>query len=351
MQSQHWQAELPIAVVGGGLLGRLLAWRLLRAGWRVQLWEKDPEHSPGGAAWTAAGMVSPLSELAVSHLGLYQLGMSSLDLWPQWLAELGAEDCWQAPGTLVLAHGQDRPLLTQFEQQLRYHLPHWRSPWLNAEQIQQRDSGVQGRALVGMHLEGEAYIDGPRLMAHLLRALRQLGAELHFSSPIEGELSLARLAPAQAIFDCRGRGAQLDGLRGVRGELMRVHCPAVRLQHALRLMHPRYLIYVVPRPEQQFIIGASEIESEDRSAMSLRTMLELGTALYSINPAFAEARVLQLDTNLRPAMLHNDPILRHQQGVWQLNGLYRHGYLLAPAWLQQLAELLPSIEGDYEHRI
>ena len=64
-------------------------------------------------------------------------------------------------------------------------------------------------------------------------------------------------------------------------------------------MHPRYKLYIVPKPHGRFIIGATELESEDRSPMSLQSLLELGSALYTLNPAFAEARILELDANLR----------------------------------------------------
>ena len=85
----------------------------------------------------------------------------------------------------------------------------------------------------------------------------------------------------------------------------------------------------------QFIIGATEIESEDSSPMSVQSMMELCSALYTLNPAFAEARIVEMDTNLRPATLNNMPVINENtldsgQRCIQVNGLYRHGYLLAP---------------------
>ena len=67
-------------------------------------------------------------------------------------------------------------------------------------------------------------------------------------------------------------------------------------------MHPRYPLYVVPRPGQRFVVGATELESEDRGPATLRSVLELGSALYSLHPALAEARVLHTATALRPAL-------------------------------------------------
>jgi glycine oxidase len=154
--------------------------------------------------------------------------------------------------------------------------------------------------------------------------------------------SLHELYPADALIDTRGVGARADwlGLRGVRGEIITLTCPGVNLRRPVRLMHPRYPLYVVPRPDQHFIVGATELESEDPSPPTLRSVLELGSALYSLHPAFAEARVLRTVTALRPALDNHLPTLRQHAGVWQLNGLYRHGYLCAPALVNELVESL-----------
>jgi glycine oxidase len=140
--------------------------------------------------------------------------------------------------------------------------------------------------------------------------------------------------------DARGVGskAALPQLRGVRGEVLRVECKGVQLQRPVRLMHPRYQLYVAPRPDHVFVVGATELESEDTGAVTLRSMLELGSALYSLHPAFGEARVERLSAALRPALDNDQPACLQQGGVWHLNGLYRHGYLCAPALVETLVQ-------------
>ena len=86
-------------------------------------------------------------------------------------------------------------------------------------------------------------------------------------------------------------------LRGIRGELMWLHHPKIHIQHPVRLLHPRYKIYLSPRPDHIYIIGASEIESEDTSPISVKTMLELLSATYYIHPSFTEARLIKTMTN------------------------------------------------------
>jgi glycine oxidase len=147
--------------------------------------------------------------------------------------------------------------------------------------------------------------------------------------------------------DARGVGARESWpqLRGVRGEVLTVECPGVSLQRPVRLMHPRYQLYVAPRPHHQFVVGATELESEDIGPVTLRSTLELGSALHSLHSAFGEARVLRLAAALRPALDDHRPTVQQRDGVWHINGLYRHGYLCAPALVEGLVRQLLGQEN------
>jgi glycine oxidase len=129
-------------------------------------------------------------------------------------------------------------------------------------------------------------------------------------------------------------------VRGVRGEVFWLHAPGVVLHRPIRLMHPRHSVYIVPRPGDLVVVGASEIESEDRSPVSVRTTLELLSAAHSVIPELAEARVVHSESNLRPALPHNLPLLTQEPGITRINGLYRHGWLLAPALVEQALQYL-----------
>jgi len=108
------------------------------------------------------------------------------------------------------------------------------------------------------------------------------------------------------------------------------------LRRPVRLLHPRHRVYLVPRSESELMLGASEIESEDRSEVSLQSAVELMAAAHSVMPALSEARITRLDRNLRPALPNNKALAHCAPGLIRLNGLYRHGWLLAPALVQQL---------------
>jgi glycine oxidase len=154
------------------------------------------------------------------------------------------------------------------------------------------------------------------------------------------------------VFDVRGTGARSDfqvrggnseitsRVRGVRGEIFWLHAPSVELQRPIRLLHPRHRVYLVPRDGNRIVVGASEIESEDRSPISLRSTVELLAAAHSVIPELAEARIIHSETNLRPALLDNLPRLEAQDGLTSINGLFRHGWLIAPALVVQALEAL-----------
>jgi len=106
----------------------------------------------------------------------------------------------------------------------------------------------------------------------------------------------------------------------------------VRLSRPTRLIHPRYPIYIAPKLDGYFLVGATEIETDDTSPMSLRSALELLSAAYTVDSGFGEARIVELVAQCRPALPDNQPALRWLGArTLQVNGLYRHGYLISPA--------------------
>jgi len=338
-----------IAVAGAGLLGRLVAWQLLRDGHAVSLYDAGDLDTPAAAAWTAAGMVAPLCETAISERCVNDMGYFALAQWPTWLAALDATSLWHQHGSLMVAHPQDLDELTQFARDLDHTLggasPAQR---LDEAAIYRLEPDLAQGFRQGLYLPDEGHLDNRALLDRLLEAIRALGGECHAHCPVEtypGEL----LTPdgrrrVDLVVDCRGTGARPrhPSLRGVRGETLHVKTDEIHLTRPVRLMHPRYQLYVVPKPDQRFIIGATQIESEDRSPVSLQSSLELGSALYTLSPAFAEARILEQGVNLRPAFLDNLPHVTQQQGLITANGLFRHGYLLAPA---VVCHLLAAIRG------
>jgi glycine oxidase len=146
---------------------------------------------------------------------------------------------------------------------------------------------------------------------------------------------------AGIVLDCRGFAArpQLPELRGVRGEMIRVRTPEVRLTRSVRLLHPRIPLYVVPRADGEYMIGATMIESAEKGAVSVRSALEMLSAAYALHPAFGEAEILEMSADVRPAYPDNEPRIEERDGRIFVNGFYRHGFLLAPAFAEKAADM------------
>jgi glycine oxidase len=305
----------------------------------------------------AAAMLSPLAELATSDHTVLALAQRSMALWPQWLAQLQAQTQHtiyaRFDGNLVLAHPADQPLLSHFQRRIEHNLPsHYPTPYplqtLDGKALAVLEPALTGRFHHGLFLAGEGQLANDQLLAALESALTaspqiQWRTATHVHTLQAHSLHTAQGEyGADVVVDARGIGAQtaLPELRGVRGEIITVHCPGLTLQRPIRLMHPRYQLYIAPRPEQRFVVGATELESQDTGPVSVRSILELCSALYSLHPDFGEARILHLAAALRPAFDNNQPALQQRDGVWHLNGLYRHGYLCAPALVDGLVQSL-----------
>jgi glycine oxidase len=354
------KATRHLAIAGAGIAGRLLAWRMSRCGWRVSLFDGALPGDTRSASHVAAAMLAPLAERASGADDVvFALACRAMALWPAWIAELQAQQPLPLPqplyfrrdGTLVLAHPADGGMLAHFDAKVRHRLPaeHLAQVQrLDAAGVAALEPSLAGRFEAGLLLRGEGQLANDELLAALRAVLGPgSGVDWHEGRTVHtlqagGVVTDAGTCAADVVVDTRGVGARPDwpGLRGVRGELLVVACPGVPLQRPVRLMHPRYQLYIAPRPGGRFVVGATELESQDDGPATLRSVLELGSALHSLHPAFGEARVLSMATALRPAFDDHRPALRVHQGVWQLNGLYRHGYLCGPALVDEMVQVL-----------
>ncbi len=325
-----------IAIVGVGLVGRVLALNLLNRGHTLTLFDKDNAYGEAAAGMAAAGMLALFAELETAESVIFEKGKRSIALWQGLLAQVGIEDAYQQTGSIITAHPQDYSELDHFIDTLKFKVK-------EAEEIELLDS-ARIKALEpdlehhkkAFYIPHEGQVDAQRFMkASADYLLNHPDVTWHQERQIDDVNALTK--EFDWVYDTRGLGAQeyIEGLRGVRGEVFWLEAPEVKITRPTRMLHPRYKIYIVPRPDDRYIIGATEIESEDMSPMSLRSSLELLSAVYSMHSGFAEARIIKCVTNCRPALNDNLPQITYHDKLTRINGLYRHGYLLAPAVVEE----------------
>ncbi|MDO3385115.1 FAD-dependent oxidoreductase [Gilvimarinus sp. SDUM040013] len=342
---------LQIAIAGSGLLGRLLAWQLSLLGHKVVVYDKRPPERDTSAAYTAAGMLAPISEAASSlNSNVLMAGIESIQQWSLWCQSLNLTNALHHGGSLVLAHPQDSAELEQFNHDCRALRDNesLNIKSLNRNAIAELEPHLSKSFEKGLWINPEAHLDNRQLLNRLDAILATQQVTFNFNTDVNvgpGEISETqsdKIYRYDWVIDCRGAGArsQLGQLRGVRGETLHLHTREISLRRPIRLMHPRYQLYVVPKPEHRFVVGATQLESEDVSPISLQSSLELASAVYTIAPAFSEARVLEAGVNLRPAFRDNLPQVTTEPGLVIANGLYRHGYLLAPLVVEQTISIV-----------
>jgi glycine oxidase len=321
--SRQARGESPVAVIGAGIAGAWQALAFAKAGHAVTVYERDSAAMLDGTSHWAGGMLAPWCEAEGSEPLITRLGLRALDLWRAELPDTPFH------GSLVVAHPRDR---SDFERFAAMTSNHQR---LDAAAVTALEPSLEGRFREGLFFPDEGHVTPREVLPQLHARIEAVGGTIKFDT----EATPADLDGI--VIDCRGlfaRDAQTN-LRGVKGEMIMIETDEVALSRPVRLMHPRWPLYVIPRGNGLFMLGATSLESED-ARVSVRSALELLSAAYAVHPAFAEARIVEFGAGLRPAFPDNQPRIAIDKAAGDsqriaVNGLYRHGFLLAPA----LAEL------------
>jgi glycine oxidase len=357
---------MKIAVVGAGLMGRLSALSLTRQGYQVSLFDKDSKQAKQSAAYAAGGLLTPLGESMSCEPNIVAMGFSALKKWPELLATLEDKVYFQQQGAIMVSHEQDKGDYQRFTQHLGRHYPQHIAQSLNRQQLTELEPELAHNFSQGLFLPDEGQIDNRTLLTALQKQLELervnwfTGAKVtHINNqPSHCQLTVnEQVHTFDLVIDCRGVGARTDpaqhanpesnqhakpkamalnDLRAVRGELFHLFAPEVNLTRPIRLMHPRYQLYIAPKPNHVYVVGATEIESDDLSPMTVRSAMELLSAAYSVHTGFAEANICEHISQLRPAFSDNQPQVLVNQRLIQVNGLYRHGFLISPVVLEQV---------------
>ena len=313
-----------VLVKGAGISGLLVAHELQARGADVSI--VDPHANfDRAASWLAGGMLAPWCERESADEAVVRLGAQAADRWEAILPGHVVRN-----GTLVVAPARDHGELKRFAGRTSSYR------WVEEEDIALLEPALAGRFRHGLFFPEEAHLDPRRTLIALKDKLSAQSVVFAGGAVEEGDFS--------DIVDCTGaaRIGQVDDLRGVRGEMLYLHSDEIELSRSVRLLHPRIPVYVVPRGGGLFMVGATMIESDFGGPITARSLMELLNAAYTLHPAFADATLVETGAGIRPAFPDNLPRVMRQGNAVVFNGLYRHGFLLAPAMAAKAADLVFS---------
>ncbi|MBZ9602770.1 glycine oxidase ThiO [Phyllobacterium chamaecytisi] len=311
-----------VLVKGAGVAGLSVADELTSRGARVTV--LDPQ--PGGraaASWFAGGMLAPYCERESAEQAVVELGLGAADWW-----EAALPGSVTRNGTLVLAPIRDVRELERFGSRTSEF------EWANEDTVATLEPDLAGRFRKGLFFKDEAHLDPRRVLISLAAKLAEAGVAFE-TDPVR-----TMTAGFDWTVQCTGYSRKDQTIRGVRGEMLILRTADISLARPVRLVHPRFPIYVVPRADHTFMVGATMIESDSAGPITVRSMMELLNAAYSLHPAFGEAEIVETGVGIRPAYPDNLPRVVREGNTISINGLYRHGFLLAPAMAMLVADVV-----------
>ena len=320
-----------VTVIGAGVAGLACALELVERGASVEILDRGDRLGEGCCSWHAGGMLAPWCERENAEPLVTSLGQEALDYWTTRVPGVVRK------GSLVVAQTRDGPDLTRFARRTE------RFEWVDGERLAELEPDLAGRFGRALFFPEEAHLDPRATLKAMADRLADRGVVIRL-----GIDAAAHAPDGDRILDCRGLAArdQLADLRGVKGEMLLIQTREIALSRPVRMLHPRFPLYVVPRGEGLFMVGATMIESDERRRITARSMFELLGAAYALHPVFGEAEIVEIGCDARPAFPDNLPRIRRRGRTVYVNGLFRHGFLLAPALARMAAD---TVLEDIHH--
>ena len=313
-----------VAVIGAGVAGLCCARELLNQGFNVTVFEKAHSIGAEACSWYAGGMLAPWCEAESAEPIVIDHGQYAIQWWQEHVEGV------QLNGSLVVSPKRDQNELNRFARLTESYQQ------VDQEKLTELEPDLGSRFTRALWYANEAHLDPRDALQHLAQQIKNEGGEIKLQSTLEND------ADFDFVIDCTGYAArdQLPELRGVKGEMLIIRSTEFSLSRPVRLLHPRHPIYIVPREDHHFMLGATMLENDERGRFSVMSMLELLSAAYALHPVLGEAEIIETGVDVRPSFANNLPALHRSQNRLYVNGLYRHGFLLAPAMARQVVEVL-----------
>jgi glycine oxidase len=346
-------SSFDVAVVGAGVIGLAVAWRLAQRGLRVIVLERGSEPARETSS-VAAGMLAPISEAIATEVPLMRLGLASVQAYPGFVSELeditGMDTGYLPCGTLLAARDGDEAEALGRELSLRESLG-LEAHRLRASEARRLEPALAPTLRLALEVPDDHAIDPRKLTAALVRALSSAGGELRTAAAVaalstEAErVTGVRLADtgeligAENVVIAAGPwSSSLDGVPAgasvpvhpVKGQILRLHDPS---GPGLLTRVVRYTGgYLVPRGDGRYVLGATMEERGFDTTVTAGAVFELLRDAFELVPSVSELVIDELSVGLRPATPDNAPALGPGAlpGLHWATGHFRHGVLLTP---------------------
>jgi glycine oxidase len=337
-----------IVIIGAGVAGLSIGWRLRQAGADVTVLDRaQPAH---GATWAAAGMLALAAELETSPPAEIEFALQSNSLWPSFAAEVeeagGRAIGLARPGALLLG---DDPVAMAGRAAADPALA-----FLTAEEVRARWPMLTGEYSGGLWAQGEAHVDNRALGQALTVAFLKAGGVLEPNEAVVNILSHGGRAvgvatpftryPADAVVLAAGAwsGQVADvPVTPVKGEMIALTPPAGTSFDFAGPVVWGQGVYLVPRNDR-VLVGATMARTGFDTTLSREAAHHLRGRAAAVVPALADWRLDEHWAGLRPGSPDGLPLLgpSHQPGLFIASGQYRNGILFAPAIARLMADMI-----------
>lgn len=345
-------ADTPnIAVIGGGIIGLSIAWRLAQRGCAVSVLEKD--QLGRGATWAAAGMLAAGTEAEPGETALVALGMRSQDLWPAFADALesasGIDLDLRREGTLTVALTRDDARRLEQAAEIR-RAAGVKTEWLDRRALRQKEPYLAPGANAALYCADDHQVDNRAVLRALIAACRAAGVALYDETPVDGLVEQQgavrgvrcgdTVHRADAVIVAAGpwSAAFNAPVRPLKGQSLALRMDAERpvLRHVL--WGPN--LYMAPKSDGRLIIGATMEEVGFNAEITAGGMLSLLEAAWRLVPSVEDLPIDESWAGFRPGSRDDAPLLgpAGPDGLIMATGHHRNGILLAPVTAEIIAD-------------
>ncbi|MFC5556808.1 glycine oxidase ThiO [Methylobacterium iners] len=352
-----------VVIVGAGVIGLSIAWRLAERGRSVTVLER--ETIGAGASLAATGMLAPAAEHEPGSDPLLPLALESLSRWPAFRDALqaasGLDIDYREEGTLVLAVGRDEVERLRFRHDLQRRSG-IDAHWLSGSEVRAREPSLRPSIGAGLFCPHDHQVDPAKVMAALVRACRTAGVTIVERCPVEAlDWAGERVAGVRAGGEGIGAEAVVlaagawSGETGLLPEALALPVRPVKGQSlALRttartgtLSHMVWTeqVHMAPKADGHLIVGATVEECGFREGVTAGGLYALLEGARRVMPAIEEMAVEAVWSGFRPTSDDDALIIDAlAPGLVVATGHHRNGYLLNPATADAVAELVTTGE-------